>query len=59
MRGAGSSSLSARELRQEMDRVNESILQAYHNKKPLDRNVLSDTLSEEAKQQMEDLLKDS
>jgi predicted RNA-binding protein with PIN domain len=59
IRGAGSSLLSARELRQEMDRVNESVLKAYRDKKPSGRNVISDVLSEEAKQQMEDLRKDS
>jgi len=58
IRGAGSALLSARELRQDMDSVNESVLKAYQNKKPLDRNVLSDALSEEAKQQMQDLLND-
>ncbi len=59
IRGAGCAVLSARELREDIDRVNESVLQAYRDKKPTDRNVLKDALSEESKQQMEDMLNDS
>lgn len=59
IRGAGCAVLSARELREEIDRTNESVLKAYRDKKPIDRNVLKDALSEESKQQIEDLLNDS
>lgn len=59
IRGAGSAVLSARELREEIEIANESVLQAYRDKKPVDRNMLKDALSEESKQQMEDLLNDS
>jgi ribosomal protection tetracycline resistance protein len=58
IRGAGCAVLSARELREEIYRANESVLQAYRDKKTTDRNVLKDALSEESKQQMEDLLND-
>jgi ribosomal protection tetracycline resistance protein len=59
IRGAGCALLSARELREEIDRSNESVLQAYRDKKPADRSVIKDVLSEESKQQIEDLLNDS
>ncbi len=59
IRGAGCAVLSARELREQIEIANESVLQAYRDKKPADRNVLRDALSEESKQQMEDLLNDS
>jgi len=59
IRGAGCALLSARELREEIDRANESALRAYHAKKTSDRSVIRDVLSEESKQQMEDLLNDS
>lgn len=57
IRGTGSAVMSARELKEEIDRVNEGVLKAYRDKKPVDRNMLiKDVLSEESKQQMEDLL---
>lgn len=59
IRGAGCAVISAGELKEIIDRANEGILQAYHNKKQADRNALRDSLSEESKQQMEDLLNDS
>jgi len=57
IRGAGCSLLSARELKAEIDGVNERIKQEYKEKQGRDRNYLIDALSPEAKQQMEELTK--
>jgi ribosomal protection tetracycline resistance protein len=57
IRGAGCSLLSARELKAEIDGVNERIKQEYQEKQGRDRNYLIDALSPEAKQQMEELTK--
>jgi len=57
IRGTGSAVMSARELREEIDRVNEGVLKAYRDRKPVNPDVLiKDVLSEESKQRMDDLL---
>ena len=58
IRGSGCAILSARELKDEMERAHERVLQAYRKKQPSDRNYLRDALSDDAKQQMEELLKE-
>jgi small GTP-binding protein len=60
VRGAGSSLLSARELKVEIDMANERVKQEYQEKKEnqgRDRNYLGDALSPEAKQQLGELIK--
>jgi len=57
IRGAGAGLLSARELKEAVDRANESLLQIYQETKGAGRNYLSDALSPGGKQQMEALLK--
>ncbi|MDF2594940.1 MAG: translation elongation factor [Clostridia bacterium] len=57
IRGSGCALLSARELKIEVERANESILQDYKEKQTEERGYLIDALSVEAKQQMEELLK--
>ncbi len=57
IRGAGGSLLSARELKAEIERANEAIQKAYQEVQTAGRNYLIDSLSLEAKQQMEELLK--
>lgn len=58
IRGAGCAVLSARELKEEIDRANERVIQAYQEKQAKDRNFLKDALSAETKQQMEAFLKE-
>jgi len=58
IRGAGCALLSARELREEIDRANESVLQSYRAKNPADRSMIGDALSEESKRRMENLMND-
>ncbi len=57
IRGAGSALLSARELKDEIDRANAIIKQEYQNIQEKDRNYLMDSLSPEEKQHMKDLTK--
>ncbi|MCX7708331.1 MAG: TetM/TetW/TetO/TetS family tetracycline resistance ribosomal protection protein [Clostridia bacterium] len=57
IRGAGCSLLSARELKAEVDGANERIKQEYQEVRGRDRNYIKDALSQEAKQQMEELTK--
>ena len=57
IRGSGCALLSARELKIEVERANEGILQDYKEKQTEDRGYLIDALSVEAKRQMEELLK--
>ncbi len=56
IRGAGSSLLSARELKIEIEETNLRIKQAYEELQGKGRNQLIDGLSPEAKQQMEELM---
>jgi len=56
IRGAGSNLLSARELKEDIQRVNEIIKQSTEEMKIVGRNYLVDTLSSETKQQMEELV---
>lgn len=58
IRGNGASLLSARELKEEMDSVNESMMQTYQEKQAVERNYLAYALSSELKQQMESLIKE-
>lgn len=55
IRGAGSALMSARELKDEVDKVNEGALQAYREKQIPHRNSLKDALSDETRQRMEDV----
>lgn len=57
-RGSGCTVLSARELKEEIERANERVIQAYQEKQAVDRNYLKDALSAKTKQQMEELLKE-
>lgn len=58
IRGAGCTLLSARELKEEIERANERVMQAYQDKQVVERNYLADALSPELKQQMENLVKE-
>lgn len=58
IRGAGCSLLSARELKAEIDRANERVIQAYREKQTVGPNYLADALSSETKRQMDELLKE-
>lgn len=58
IRGSGCAILSARELKDEIERANERVIQAYHEKQPADRNYLKDALSADTKQQMAEFLKE-
>ncbi len=58
IRGSGCALLSARELKEEMERTNEEVLQAYQKKQPINRNYLEDALSTKTKQQMEEFLEE-
>lgn len=57
IRGQGCALLSARELKEEIERANEKMMQAYEEKQVIERHYLMDTLSEETKKQMEAFLK--
>lgn len=52
IRGAGSAVMSARELKEDIKRVNDGVIQAYQEIQPLNRNYLEDAVSDEAKRQM-------
>jgi predicted RNA-binding protein with PIN domain len=58
IRGSGCAVLSARELKEEIERTNESVIQGFRDKQTEDRNYLQDAVSTETRQQMEALLKD-
>jgi predicted RNA-binding protein with PIN domain len=58
VRGTGCSVLSARELKEEIERTNEKVIQDYQKKQALKLNYLKDTLSVETKQQMHELLRE-
>ena len=57
IRGQGCALLSARELKEEVERANKSMMQAYEEKQVVERHYLMDTLSEKTKKQMEAFLK--
>ena len=56
IRGTGSAVMSARELKEEIERANEQVMQAYRQKQTVNRNYLGEALSKEVKSQMEELL---
>lgn len=58
IRGAGGSLLSARELKADIDMANVKIMQKHQEMQEGSRNYLSNALSQEAKQQMEKLIKE-
>ena len=58
IRGQGCALLSARELKEEIERANKKVMQAYEEKQVIERHYLMDTLSEKAKKQIEALLKE-
>ena len=57
IRGQGCQLLSARELKEEVDGVHEKALQTYRDKQVIEHHYLGDVLSDEAKKQIEGLLK--
>ncbi len=56
IRGSGCAVLSARELKEEIERANDRVIQAFQEKQTADRHYIKDALSAETKQQMEELL---
>lgn len=58
IRGSGSAVLSARELKVEIERANEKVIQVYKEKQIIDRNYLKDAISAETRQRMEKLQKE-
>ena len=59
IRGQGCALLSARELKEEIERANERMMEAYKEKQAIERHYLVDTLPEETKKQMEAFLKET
>ncbi|MDO5293233.1 MAG: TetM/TetW/TetO/TetS family tetracycline resistance ribosomal protection protein [bacterium] len=59
IRGAGSALLSARDLKNEIERTRKEAIQAFEEKKEIKRNHLYDALSEEGKQAIEQHLNQS
>lgn len=57
IRGAGSDLLSARELKEEIERANAKITQDFKDKQEKSKNYMIDTLSSDARQQMEEIKK--
>lgn len=58
IRGAGCLVLSARELKEEIERTNERVIQTYQEKQTVDINYLKDALSVETKQQIHELFRE-
>jgi predicted RNA-binding protein with PIN domain len=58
IRGAGCYVLSARELKEEIERTNERVIQDYQEKQAVDFNYLKDALSVETKQHMNELFRE-
>ncbi|QHQ61560.1 GTP-binding protein [Anaerocolumna sedimenticola] len=59
IRGAGCALLSARDLKADIEEANNSLNQAYQEMKGKNRNYLIDTLSSEAKQQMDKIAEEN
>lgn len=57
IRGQGCALLSARELKEEMQNANKSMMENYRDQQIVERNYLMDTLSDETKQKIENILK--
>ena len=55
IRGAGSAILSARELKEEIDRANERTMEEFQEKRGRDRSYLIDALTEVAKKKVEEI----
>ncbi len=58
IRGAGCALLSARDLKEEMARAKERMNQEYQRRQKGDRNYLLDSMSIEARQQMDELMQE-
>jgi predicted RNA-binding protein with PIN domain len=58
IRSKGASLLSARELKEEIDRVTKKLMDEYREKQVQERNFLSDNLSEDDMQQFREILKE-
>lgn len=58
IRGAGSALMSARELKEDIDKVIADAFQAYQGKQTTNRNFLMDALSYETKHQIEEMHKE-
>lgn len=58
IRGAGCALLSARELKEEIERTIENILRAYQERQTAGRNYLGDVLSNETKEKIKKVLKE-
>jgi ribosomal protection tetracycline resistance protein len=59
IRGAGGALLSARELKADIDMANMRIMQKHQEMQEVSRKFLSNTLSQEAKQQMKELIEEA
>lgn len=57
IRGNGAALLSAMELMKEIEWANKKMMEAYREKRSKERNFLSDTLSEEDKEQVKNMIK--
>ncbi|NLE25178.1 MAG: hypothetical protein GX625_07535, partial [Clostridiaceae bacterium] len=55
IRGSGSAVISARELKEEIERTNEQVMQAFRQKQTVNRNYLGESLSKETISQIEEL----
>lgn len=58
IRGSGSAVMSARELKVEIERVNDEVMQVYEESQVPARNYVKDALPAETRQQMDEFLKD-
>ena len=58
IRGKGAALLSARELKEEVERTNRLLLEEYENTQKIEKNYLSETLSPEVRGQIEKLIKE-
>jgi predicted RNA-binding protein with PIN domain len=58
VRGAGSSILSARELKEEIERTNEKVYKAYQEKQTPDFNRLKHAIPAQTKQQIGEMFKE-
>lgn len=57
IRGSGSKVMSARELIEEINRMNERVMQSYKEQQQSTRNYLEDALPDETKKRMDEFLK--
>jgi len=58
-RGSGCAVMSARELKEEIEKASMKIIQAYSENNTVNRNYIEDTITSDTKQQMEDLFRNT